>query len=100
MNKLFRSLVKVYQQYKPEIRKQIGKIREDTHKKKVWTTKVLPSLHQWISGPSHFFLVVRPLKNTSLSSKQAGVYNEYWIQYIVSYDVFPFLNSFLEIKPF
>ena len=35
--------------------------REDAHKKKCFfsgrTIKVLPSLHQWLSGPSHFFYV-------------------------------------------
>ena len=34
-------------------------IREDTHKKSGIfsgrTTKVLPSIHQWLSGPCHFF---------------------------------------------
>ena len=36
-------------------------IREDTHKKVFFsgrTTKVLPSLHQWLSGTCHFFLVL------------------------------------------
>ena len=34
-------------------------IREDTHKKMFFfsgrTTKDLPSIHQWLSGPCHFF---------------------------------------------
>ena len=34
-------------------------LREDAHKKNVFfsvqTTKALPSLHQWLSGPCHFF---------------------------------------------
>ena len=34
-------------------------VREDTHKKSVLfsgqTTMVLPSLHQWLCGPCHFF---------------------------------------------
>ena len=37
-------------------------LREDTHKKNCFffsgrTTKALPSLHQWLSGPCHFFFL-------------------------------------------
>ena len=41
------------------LRKNCNTLREDTHKKSGLvsgrTTKVLPSLHQWLSGPCHFF---------------------------------------------
>ena len=53
-------------------------IREDSHKKSVSfsgrTTKVLPSLHKWLSGPCHFFLSYYSLKRIltifSFSSQQ------------------------------
>ena len=35
-----------------------SKLKEDTHKKSFFsgrTTKLLPTLHQWLSGPYHFF---------------------------------------------
>ena len=37
-------------------RKKVSICKGKTHKKKCGTTKVLPSLHQWLSGLCHFFL--------------------------------------------
>ena len=46
-------------------------LREDTHKKSVFfsgrTTKVLSSLHHWVSAPCHFFLFL-----PNLWAKTAG----------------------------